>query len=581
MTRAAIALAVVSGCSEAPAPLRPTVEAVLPVASEATVLAATAAPKPTTIQSARYVAGERFTDVGGGQRGAVAEARRVVVDDTGKARVVDPKPVDDLGRGHRIAEKLASGWLFIGDHTVRWAPEFDGALVTIASVPSTGGEMRVGVGHGRVLVSANAFPAALYEIGTGKPLKLDPKGMTDLFGAPNGMVAAIAGNGELFVSTKPGASFKKLPAAGRVNMLRYDGKGIVVDRDKDTLHLAPDGTLGPQPNEPGLIVASNVDAFMDPFPDMTAAPPKSSDLDGLLEATTRRMTADHAFAVRGDDLVFLDARTGAVTQTIPRAFDGKPNCFPVRGGTPSFVGCNAGAVTLLRIDGVGATPVVERVIPGTYTQDFGNPAPDTPLALYGRCDGVKSKGAMCVREGAERWRDVPAPPDPNGLLDKVPYWAHVAAAKDGSAYAFGWLDGGGDLIVIDIKAKKVRRIAKASIPSWAGSGVDWHGLTIQSGTLRSVLTSSKIKGDAGVVEIRQDDSIHAERLDGRVAVVGALALHATADGKLRESTDAGRTFVEVEPPPTGPVGREEILHCTEMGCLVGPWIRVGWGGAAR
>jgi hypothetical protein len=578
MTRLFCLCAVASlsvGCSW-PQRADPMLEVPPPAEQAKTAPSPSASAKPW-VPLGRYVPGEMFRDLGDGRRYAIASSRRVIVQD-GKARLIDEHTVEDLGRPSRIPERLGGGFLFIGDRTVRFAKEFDGALIPVTSTTSKPDDLRVGVGHGRVLVDTGEPPPKLYALPSGKPLPLEPPGLLQLFGTPQGMVAAVDAKHELYLSEATGAPFKKLPA-GRVSLLRYDGKGIVVDRDGDgALRLGFDGKLGPLPNEPGLTVASNVDAFQDPFPDMSRPPPESPDIEKLLNPLARAMTPKIAIAVRGDDLVFLDATTGKVAQAVSRAFGGKANCFPIQGGVPSFIGCNAGEMTLFRIDAVGAAPVVERAIKGIYTQDFGSPPPEAPLAFSGKCNGAKQKGSLCLRESAARWRDLPPPPDPGGLLDRVPFMVHVAAAKDGSVFAFGWLDGGGDLIILDGKAQKVRRVPKSSVPPWAENGVDWHSLTIESGTLRFLLSSGSHSKAAGIVQIRPDDTIEAEQLDGYLSAARGHALQVTKSGKLRETLDAGRTFQEIELPPTGaPRPDHEFFGCTETGCMVGPWIRAGWG----
>jgi hypothetical protein len=48
------------------------------------------------------------------------------------------------------------------------------------------------------------------------------------------------------------------------------------------------------------------------------------------------------------------------------------------------------------------------------------------------------------------------------------------------------------------------------------------------------------------------------------------------DGALRESGDGGDSWIDVAPPPTGAPRTLEGARCTMNGCVVGPWVRVGW-----
>jgi hypothetical protein len=279
--------------------------------------------------------------------------------------------------------------------------------------------------------------------------------------------------------------------------------------------------------------------------------------------------------VSEQELVVLDAHTGAQKQK-KQAFSGQANCFPIRGGTPAFVGCNGQTeMSLFRIDGVDEPVVLERKFKGVYTQDFGEPTADEPLALAKRCDGSNSPGTFCVRQNDGTWKELPKPADPGKLLGKLPFLAHVATASDGSAYAFGWLDGNGDLVVIDSKQKKVRRVAKSKIPSWAASGIRWQALSIVEDKLRFFIQGKGVE-TIGILEIRPDDSLDAKQMKGRLAAIGKRALLITDHGTLEETLDAGVTFHEVPLPPGG-APESGTFQCVETGCSVGPWKRVGWG----
>ncbi|MBW2529312.1 MAG: hypothetical protein JRI23_34365 [Deltaproteobacteria bacterium] len=503
--------------------------------------------------------------------------RRVVLSDT-EVQLLDPEPVDDLGAFHRIPEALGGGYLFIGQRTVRFAPSFTGTLTVIGRSASGEGELTVGVGYRRVLISAPPAEPAVYALPSGAAAVPSPPGLAELFGTPRGLVAARTASGELFVSKGKGAPFAKL-SAPPVTGLRYDGKGIVVDTSTDQLRLGFDGSLAPRPMEPGMTVASNVDAFVDPFPDLSKPPPEPSEVERLVDPLTGRISATRAFVVRDDDLLLLDGMTGELVRTVAGAFEGRSNCFPVRGGQPSFVGCNADAVALYRLDSPRAAPVLEREIPGTYSQDFGEPGPTSPLVFGKRCDGTERVGALCIRRDADRWEEQPPPADPQGLLARVPFIVHVAASQEGQGYAFGWLDGGGDLVIVDGRVGRVRRVPNSAMPPWADGGVDWSTLSIEDGTLRFLLSNAgPSRSAAGIVEIRPDDTVRAVPLAGRLAAIGGRGLLLTPLGELRETLDGGRTFQPVAPPPGGVLADDgDFIRCVETGCEIGPWYRIGWG----
>jgi hypothetical protein len=229
-------------------------------------------------------------------------------------------------------------------------------------------------------------------------------------------------------------------------------------------------------------------------------------------------------------------------------------------------------MALFRIDGPDAEPLVERTFPGVYTQDFGDPSRTAPLSLARRCTGQNQPGALCVRGPKGVWQEPPRPADPKALLAQTPFLVHVAASDSGHVYAFGWLGGSGDLVIVDGRARKVRRIAKSALPAWASSGLRWTSLSLDGNKLRFL-----IEGDSpGVLVIHADDRVEGKALPGRVAAFGARALWVDKAGEMQKTLDGGKSFQPIVPPPGG-APSSGFFRCVETGCSIGPWHRVGWG----
>lgn len=66
--------------------------------------------------------------------------------------------------------------------------------------------------------------------------------------------------------------------------------------------------------------------------------------------------------------------------------------------------------------------------------------------------------------------------------------------------------------------------------------------------------------------------------DAKLAASGRFALIASPEGRLYESTDGGHHFARVAPAPAEGAHPSE---CSEVGCNVGPFVRIGWGPALR
>lgn len=555
-------------------PVTPT-DTPRPTPSDETEPPSPAPARLPTQSLSRYVPSSEFKDIGEGRTGAVLSNRRILIEGA-RASVIDAQSIDDLGRPQRIPESLGGGYLFVGKQTVRFSPRFDGSLDTIANVSTPKDMLEIGFGHGQILVSGEPNRPELHALPGGKKLPLPFPGTQQMFASPKGEVALVTNKGELHFSPGKGKPFKKLASSG-VERLAYDGKGIVVQSGQKDERIDSSGRLVARPNEPGMVVADNLAAFTDPFPDMSASAPETPDVERLVAPLVVSMNEDVALAVREQDLLVLDGHSGKQIELKKQAFPGQTNCFPIRGGTPAFIGCNGPKeMALFRIDAIDEPFVLEKKFKGVYTHDFGEPAADAPLALARRCDGSVSPGTLCVRQKDATWKEPPKSADPAKLLAKVPSFIHVAASADGSAYAFGWLDGGGDLVVVDSKQKKVRRISKTSVPKWAENGIRWQALSIVDGKLRFLIQTSKGGNTPGILEIRADDSVDAKQLKGRLAAVDTRALLITDRGTIEETLDAGVTFHDVPLPPGG-APNSGPFACFETGCTVGPWQRVGWG----
>ena len=64
-------------------------------------------------------------------------------------------------------------------------------------------------------------------------------------------------------------------------------------------------------------------------------------------------------------------------------------------------------------------------------------------------------------------------------------------------------------------------------------------------------------------------------VEGVVATAGEHGLK-IANGKLAETDDGWTTWTDVEDPPTGPLQDLAGAMCSDHGCVVGAWTRLGW-----
>jgi len=80
-----------------------------------------------------------------------------------------------------------------------------------------------------------------------------------------------------------------------------------------------------------------------------------------------------------------------------------------------------------------------------------------------------------------------------------------------------------------------------------------------------------------VVHVPLDPTVAAtiSRVSGVIASAGMHALRLYR-GKLYDTSDGWATWREVQPPPSGALSDLADAMCTDAGCLVGPWARIGW-----
>lgn len=522
--------------------------------------------------------------LGGGRRGLVSNERRVLVDSKWP-RVIDGKPVPDLGRPYPIAEPLGGGVLFVGTQTVRFARKFGGELVTVAScgdVRTHGQWAALGLGHSSVLVrGCGGSPPTLHRLPTGGSPDAPVPGIEELFGLPSGLVAAIAKDGSLRVSTRAGAPWKQLLEGHAESLVVVRPDDQASDPDDDSLHvrvggrffaISPDGRLTATGTE---TVQSSTAENLSYLADWSAEPRHDSPY--LFDLFARLMSPGKAVIKNGADLVFFDGWTGRVLAT-QRAVIPDPNCVFKRGGTPSLMACptsQQGRLDILRIDASGAAPVRAAAFP-TDAYRLDETVPGHALTLARRCDGARRKGFFCVFDRDRTWKEYSLRPKLlRDLVDVYPV-APALALADGTRVAGLARSVDEQWVIMDAVRGTVQRLPKKAVPEWAER---WECLTLDRNSVRGFIEGppgvhAGEQQQSGLLEITFDGKAIATPLKGQLSCYGARALHLLPDGTLRETLDAGRSFHVVAPPPGG---ARKLGRCQDTGCEVESWYRVGWG----
>jgi hypothetical protein len=293
----------------------------------------------------------------------------------------------------------------------------------------------------------------------------------------------------------------------------------------------------------------------------------------MLDFNTVAMSPDAVLSIRRKDLVVFDARTRREASTRAGLFTAYDRCDFVRGGRPAFVACERpGELKLLRIDDPAGPVIDERTFPrNDDRRKIGEATHDAPIVIGHRCNGDAALGSFCVRQWEGSWVDFAPPPDPYGLLGNVVSIQEVAADVDGTPFGFAREERTDDLIIVDGRANDVTRIPRAEVPALDPKALWETSFTVIHGEPHFLFPGER----PGVLIRRRDGGLDARTLTGHMASIGRRALLVTEDGALRETLDGGETFHDVPSPPGG--ADPTPLECEEGGCLVGPWLRLGWG----
>jgi hypothetical protein len=548
-------LLVMAACS--PSPAKPPSHELVVVATDGgSPVAVVPTPRFTPIWVPSSLG---FTDLGDGRRGATINGRRIVLEGT-NTRIVDETPIADLGKARKMPDALGGGWIFVGTKALSFAKTFDGPLVPIAK--ESGAFMNAGFAFDRVLMNGKT-----YVLSTGKPVAPVVPNAVEMFGLSTGHVVIRTRNNDVWFSPRSDKPFTRVGRSDDV--IFYDG-AFVLDSSHGGRRLGLDGKVTPLVATGSFTTSDNIIALSGML-DTSTPPSVASVPDRIVAALAVTLGDRSVIRVEAHDLVFFDVTRGAVASTQKDAFAGHESCSPLRGGSPAFVGCiERDGMSLFRIESADQAPVLERVFKDVYSASFGFPPEDAALAVPRRCDGSIARGAFCVRRSDGTWFETIVA-DPKNLLGTAPITVHTIASRDGTPYMFEWENGSGDLLFADGRAKIVRAIPRGDISARAMSLLGWNAVSVRDGRLVFLLAGTS----PGIMTIDPAGKITERPLTGNLAAVGKRGLLVSPDGKITETSDAGTTWHDVDPPPGG--AALDWVACNQGGCTVGPWNRLGWG----
>jgi hypothetical protein len=469
--------------------------------------------------------------------------------------------------GERLPQAWGGGFLFWSNNAIYSSKTFLSELRPIMG--ARGRIASVSFGPGFALIRQSDGDRWAWDPVAGKRTRIDPPGLVDIAASADGRVAAVLEGARLLTSIDAGKTWRDGTARAQPwpSTLLADQDGVWIGVGvAGALRLEKDGTLTdfsaiPKPSEP--------------VKDARWTPNESP----LERAVRKGVVFDNATAVVevSGAVARIDVRTGALIDTTRRVLPPDMECECLRLGPEVLIACRNQQSSVVASLRPGADPVVEM----TFARRAVFASAGANLLVDGPCDGAeKTPGIVCVRRGG-LWSQLDASdafdrgdagPDKSGEHRwEVSRWIPdevqgaigiVVRPKFGFLHAryhafLECADG--------CPARHVDGLARAS----SDDVIDRTWVVTGEGTLRGWTRD-------GAVTVAFDGTVRpsAYRFPS-VRGVGNRGLAWDRDGRVWQSEDRGDSWKEVLGPPSNN-GSHDPMACSDVGCQLGPWIRVGW-----
>ncbi len=519
-----------------------------------------------------------------------------------------------------------------GESAVELAPAYPEVQGGAVAPPWAGtGPQRYVFWKGRALYGAASFTGELHPIAS---LPADPRGSFDWFGGTGlllaGGAAVIApGGGGLVPLPIPAASHGVAADARRALAVDVLGRAALT-LDGGATFRDVTSELGPAPRlarrgdalaatardgrerfvlPSGEIVASYVARGLEESPRRpeqdAGAWPLAAGSSALTAAITSGLPLPDGGAViasRGF-VGRLDLATRRATSVTPIPAAASAECAPIRQGRAVLLACSDKDRAMI-VDVTG-TPRIERTFdqPAARDRDRFAGSDDESLGFLGPCDPASPASS----------RAAALPDDPAASPGRTAVfcarasrdvWIEHRLDPDDAAFLFAWIPrplGGAVALVaspgsfvpeprrVEVRGDlRIVRVARSepplSLPTYVHRAATVLGRAFRVGAddvVEGWLPSSS--ASAGLVSVTLDARGHVRAYPTPpratpLRAAGAFALVATDDDQLFESTDRGRTWTAVEPPPGASSLASFSGHCSPVGCRVGAFVRLGWSG---
>lgn len=476
----------------------------------------------------------------------------------------------DLGEAYAIPADAGGGVLFAGESLFR-APTFLGLLTRVSNPNSRA--QSVSFGPAQALVVLDAGPVVALSLPDFREVAPFPAGATIAARSKSGLGGVIVEGGHELSTADGGKTWSRVvgpplpdPSQVRLNsVLGVEGRddGVYFFELARTLRVDASGVTEVHAGQenPEKTLQDGM------FDDVIA---NGAVLEMDLEGTPTK-----AIAGLVGTIYVADLATGAVEQMERGVLPAQMDCRTTRLAQEIVVACAKGENAAVFSGPIGGKITIEHTFntTGTFVRGGGD-----ALVFTSACAGLKSElGVACHR--APRDGATPAkwtPLDRHAELTDVPLQnlPRVLAwvpTPDGAKLLLGGPDPG----VMDVGSG-----ARTHLEPEAGATLE----LLFEKAARPVLDERFVVEHDGSIRGVDDRGRGVHITDGGAAVelspftyassahAGRFVLAAQSSRALYLSSDWGRTFVEVAGAPSA----APVQQCSEVGCRLGPWLRLGW-----
>ena len=522
-----------------------------------------------------FVAKGPFRDGAPLRMGAIVNGLRVRPDASG-LRFAETDAAPALQAGVPLPEPLGGGFVFWNDTALFTADSFLGRLEPWFDIGFRPERVSFGPGF------------ALFRGADGERLALDPRTrsrvaivpplLADIAMTAGGRALALLEGGACQLSVDAGKSYQplSLPSGTRaVNVREAAGQLLAALTSDQQLRVDLAGNVQ---IEGTPRVASPRRAMDSLWP--LAEPP----LERALSAGVPIGEGFAGVAVAGS-VATVNLRTGELVQVTRALVPSELSCRTLDANGSLILACNSrGNGSVVLSDAFGERPQTQAKFESGVRLAFA----EGVLAAAARCDGQARPGTVCVRSVDGRFHDfdvsvqlaklaqvkpkLPTKPDTELAFPPIVRWVPKVG---GGAVALvagptpGLLDAQtGNFVAISADALNLASEIRRGPEDWLG--LDW--IAFADGSVRGWRAS-------GSVAITSDGRLEPSVYDFRdLSGAGAHALAFDRGQRVFQSSDWGRSWVETLGPPRSlAVGTPNgEARCSQVGCLLGPWLRVGW-----